>query len=207
MNSRGGMSASTRANVELQWVEARLINEEEKKDGESIMDVEDDESGGFDGKHGHTSYTKEQVDEILYSVKKQRKTFSRRQLFAQLRAKEGEIQGGFKGGAASAAEWDRLVASDAAGTLSDADQMKFRLWHEARRSGGDNDADLLDAKKGFETADGPEEKQIAAEKLANAVAYCETRHELRSKSMIETKKVSRELAAKTREKTNLKTLT
>ena len=113
-------------------------------------------------------------------------------------------------GFASAAEYRSLVASDAAGTLTPAEQKKFTSWRESRikagRSGGDNDADLLDAKEVFKTADGPEEKQIAAEKLANAVAYCETRHELRSKSMIETKKVSRELAAKTREKTNLKTL-
>jgi hypothetical protein len=113
-------------------------------------------------------------------------------------------------GFANAAEYRHLADSDAAGTLLPAKQEKFTSWRESRikagRSGGDNDADLLDAKEGFETADGPEEKQIAAEKLANAVAYCETRHELRSKSMIETKKVSRELAAKTREKTNLKTL-
>jgi hypothetical protein len=114
-------------------------------------------------------------------------------------------------GFANAAEYRSLVVRDAAGTLSTANQEKFTSWRESRikagRSGGDNDADLLDAKEVFKTADGPEEKQIAAEKLANAVAYCETRHELRSKSMIETKKVSRELAAKTREKTNFKTLT
>jgi hypothetical protein len=69
-------------------------------------------------------------------------------------------------GLASAEEYRRLVESDAAGTLTPAEQEKFRLWHEA---------------------------------------YCET-SELRSKSMIGVMKVSRELAAKAREKTNFKTL-
>ena len=58
----------------------------------------------------------------------------------------------------------------------------------------------------FETAEGSVAKQIAAKNLTIAVAYREERREIRSKSMIETKKVSSELAAKVREKTNLKTL-
>jgi hypothetical protein len=109
-------------------------------------------------------------------------------------------------GFASAVEYRHLADSDAAGTLTPAEQKKFTSWRELKRSGGDNDADLLDATEEFETADGPEEKQIAAEKLANAVAYCEMRHKIKSKTMIGVKKVSRELAAKTREKTNLKNL-
>jgi hypothetical protein len=109
-------------------------------------------------------------------------------------------------GFASAVEYRHLADSDAAGTLTPAEQKKFTSWRESKRSGGDNDADLLDATEEFETADGPEEKQIAAEKLANAVAYCEMRHKIKSKTMIGVKKVSRELAAKTREKTNLKNL-
>ena len=111
---------------------------------------------------------------------------------------------------ARAAEYRRLVASDAAGTLSTANQEKLTSWREsmikAGRLGGDSDADLLDAKEGFETADGPEEKQIAAEKLAKAVAYCETRQEIRSKTIIGVEKVFNELAAKAREKTNFKNL-
>jgi hypothetical protein len=113
-------------------------------------------------------------------------------------------------GFASASVYRRLVASDAAGTLFPAEQEELTSWRESKikagRSGGDNDADLLDATEGFETADGPEEKQIAAEKLANAVAYCEMRHKIKSKTMIGVKKVSNELVAQAREKTNLKTL-
>ena len=44
----------------------------------------------------------------------------------------------------------------------------------------------------IETAEGSVAKQIAAKNLAIAVAYREERREIRSKSMIETKKVSSE---------------
>ena len=46
----------------------------------------------------------------------------------------------------------------------------------------------------------------SVEKLANAVSYCKMRHEMESKTMIGMMKVSNELAAKARKKTNFKNL-
>jgi hypothetical protein len=51
-----------------------------------------------------------------------RKSFSSLQLFAQLHAKEGEIEDVLKGGAASAAYWQRIAAGNATQTLSKAVQ-------------------------------------------------------------------------------------